>query len=198
MYFITGLPKSKSYEAILVFGDVLSKYSHFIPIKHLYTTRLLAEVFTREVVRLHDIPASILNDRDLIFVSSFWKELFKLQGTQLQMSIIYHPQTILVFGDGLSKYNHFIPIKHLYTTRLLAKILTRDVVRLHDIPASILNDRDPIFVSSFWKELFKLQGTQLQMSILYHPQTDGQMEVEAVQRELQDKDEAIKQLKYQL
>ena len=34
MDFITGLPKSKRYTAILVVVDHLSKYSHFIPLKH--------------------------------------------------------------------------------------------------------------------------------------------------------------------
>jgi len=93
MNFITGLPKYKRYEAIFVVVDRLSKYSHFIPIKHPYIAKILAEIFVREVVRLHGIPASILCDRDLVFVSIFYKEIFKLQRTQLKMSTAYHPQT---------------------------------------------------------------------------------------------------------
>ena len=46
--FIIGLPKSKGYEAILVVVDRLSKYSHFIPLKHPYTARSIAEVFCKE------------------------------------------------------------------------------------------------------------------------------------------------------
>ncbi|GAU45976.1 hypothetical protein TSUD_401160 [Trifolium subterraneum] len=38
-------------------------------------------------------------------------------------------------------------------------------------------DMDPIFISSFWKQLFKLNGTQLRMSSAYHPQSDGQTEI---------------------
>lgn len=93
MDFITGLPKSKGFEAILVVVDRLSKYAHFVPLKHPYSAKTLAEIFTREVVRLHGIPNSIVSDRDPIFVSNFWQELFKLQGTQLKLSTAYHPQT---------------------------------------------------------------------------------------------------------
>jgi hypothetical protein len=91
--FITGLPKSKGYDDVLVVVDMLSKYSHFIMLKHPYTAKSVAELFVKEVVRLHGIPTSIISDRDPIFISLFWKELFKLQGTQLKMSSAYHPET---------------------------------------------------------------------------------------------------------
>ncbi|GAU37038.1 hypothetical protein TSUD_207440 [Trifolium subterraneum] len=93
MDFITGLPKSKGFEAVLVVVDRLSKYSHFILLKHPYTAKSVAELFVKEVVRLHGIPSSIISDRDPLFVSHFWRELFKLQGTQLKMSSAYHPET---------------------------------------------------------------------------------------------------------
>ncbi|KAH1034725.1 hypothetical protein GYH30_054917 [Glycine max] len=91
--FITGLPKSKGYEAVLVVVDRLSKYSHFILLKHPYTAKSIAELFVKEIVRLHGIPTSIISDRDPLFVSHFWMELFKLQGTKLKMSSAYHPET---------------------------------------------------------------------------------------------------------
>jgi hypothetical protein len=50
------------------------------------------------------------------------------------------------------------------------------VVKLHGLPASIISDRDTIFVGHFWRELFKLYKVNLQLGTAYHPQTDGQSE----------------------
>jgi len=84
--FITGLPRSKGFEAILVVVDRLSKYSHFIPLRHPYTARAIAEIFVKEAIRFHGVPNSVVSDRDPLFMSLFWKEFFKLQGTTLKMS----------------------------------------------------------------------------------------------------------------
>lgn len=73
MDFITGLPKSKGYEAVMVVVDRLSKYAHFVPPKHPYSAKTLADMFVKEIVRLHGIPMSIVSDRDPIFVSNFWQ-----------------------------------------------------------------------------------------------------------------------------
>lgn len=60
MDFITGLPKSRGYSIIMVVVDRLSKYGHFVALKPPITTRLVAELFAREVVRFHGIPRSLV------------------------------------------------------------------------------------------------------------------------------------------
>ena len=50
------------------------------------------------------------------------------------------------------------------------------IVSLHAVPVSIISDRDPRFTSRFWKGLMKELGAELNLSIAFHPQTDGQSE----------------------
>ena len=85
--------------------------------------------------------------------------------------------TILVVVDRLSKSAHFLALAHPFTAKMVAEKFVEGVVKLHGMPKSIISDRDPVFMSQFWQEFFKLSGTQLKMSSSYHPQTDGQSEV---------------------
>lgn len=93
MDFIEGLPKSKGYSVIMVVVDRLTKFTHIIPVKHPYNALQIAKLFMDNIVILHGLPKSIVTDRDPIFVSAFWKQLFKLYNVQLHFSTAYHPQT---------------------------------------------------------------------------------------------------------
>nr|GFA02225.1 putative reverse transcriptase domain-containing protein [Tanacetum cinerariifolium] len=58
----------------------------------------------------------------------------------------------------------------------LSRLYLKEVVTRHGIPVLIICDRDPRFTSIFWKAFQKAIGTQLDMSMAYHPETDGQSE----------------------
>ncbi|XP_060177867.1 uncharacterized protein LOC132607805 [Lycium barbarum] len=93
MYFIEGLPSSGHKNFILVVVDRLTKYGHFLTLKHPYTTKEVADLFLHEIYKLHGLPKSIVSDRDSICNSQFWQQLFKSIGTKLNMSSAYHPQS---------------------------------------------------------------------------------------------------------
>ncbi|KAL5546340.1 hypothetical protein UlMin_006027 [Ulmus minor] len=94
MDFVVGLPKTtKSHDAIWVIVDRLTKSAHFIPIKMTYSLEQLAELYVREIVRLHGVPKAIISDRDARFSSKFWKSVQQAMGTKLNFSTAFHPQT---------------------------------------------------------------------------------------------------------
>ncbi|KAL0447826.1 UNVERIFIED_CONTAM: Transposon Ty3-I Gag-Pol polyprotein [Sesamum latifolium] len=98
MDFITHLPPSGGKIVIWVVVDRLSKYAHFVGLPTHFTVVSLAATFSAKIYRLHGIPKSIVSDRDRVFISHFWRELFRLCGTTLKFSSAYHPQT-----DGQTK-----------------------------------------------------------------------------------------------
>jgi hypothetical protein len=98
MYFIEGFPKVGDKSVILTVDDCFSKFAHFIALGHPYTAASVAKAFFDNIVRLHGLPYSIVSDRDTIFTSTFWSELFQLAGVKLPMSLAFHPQS-----DGQSE-----------------------------------------------------------------------------------------------
>jgi hypothetical protein len=83
MEFIVGLPKVGNKYIIMVVVDRLSKYDHFCALPHPFTPVLVAQFFLDHIFKLHGMSTSVVYDRDPTFTSTFWQELFKLQGTQL-------------------------------------------------------------------------------------------------------------------
>jgi hypothetical protein len=94
MDFITRFPrKTKMHDSIMVVVDKLTKAAHFIPLKTTHKDADVADIFLKEVARLHGIPKTIVSKRDSKFTSNFWKGLFKGFRTNLNFSIAYHPES---------------------------------------------------------------------------------------------------------
>lgn len=75
--------------------------------------------------------------------------------------------------DKFTKYAHFITLTYPYIAQKVVEIFLEGIYKLYGLPESIVSDRDKIFTNNFWQHLFKALGTQLDLSNVYHPQSDG-------------------------
>lgn len=79
--------------------------------------------------------------------------------------------------DRLKKGAHFIALMALITSTSVANSFSHEIIKFHGFPKSLLSDRDPLFLGSFWHHLFKQHHTKLLQSSAYHTQIDEQLEV---------------------
>ena len=77
--------------------------------------------------------------------------------------------SIWVIVDRLTKSAHFLLVDTRYLAKKYAKLYLDRIVTLHGVPLTIVSDRGPIFVSSFWEQLQECLGTSLLRSSAYHP-----------------------------
>lgn len=78
-------------DSIIMVIDCLSKMTHFITCKNTFDVNNIAKLLFKEIIWLHGIFPNIISDLDIKLVSSFWRKLWNLLGTDLRLSTAYHP-----------------------------------------------------------------------------------------------------------
>jgi len=93
MDFIMGLPRSnRKFDSIWVIVDRLTKSAHFLPVRSTYTAEDYAKLYIKEIVRLHGVPISIISYCGALFTAHFWRSFQRGLGTQVNLSITFHPR----------------------------------------------------------------------------------------------------------
>ena len=183
--FIEGLPQSRGKDTILVAVDRLSKYAHFLPLAHPFTVASVAQVYFEQVFRLHGLPKTIFSDRDKIFLSTFWKELFTLQQVDLHMSTAYHPQS-----DGQTEV-----VNRCLEGYLKCMTGERPTEWVLWIPLA------EWWYNTNWHSSTGITPYEVvygQPPSLHIPYVQGDSKVEAVDRSLRAREDCIRLLKYHL
>ena len=94
MDFISSLSRlRKERDSIFIVIDKFSKTIHFIYCRKNKDVTNLVNIFFKKVVQLHSVLRSIMSNRDVKFLSYFWKVLWSKLSTKLLFSAICHPQT---------------------------------------------------------------------------------------------------------
>jgi hypothetical protein len=65
IYFINKIPRTmKKHDSIMMVVDKLTKSTHFIPLKLTHKEVNIANIYMREISRIHGVPKEIVYHRD--------------------------------------------------------------------------------------------------------------------------------------
>ncbi|KAH0602908.1 uncharacterized protein H6S33_008558 [Morchella sextelata] len=93
MDFFTGLPESEGYDVIMVVVDRLTKMRHLLPCNTTVNSEDVAQLYLRNIWKLHGLPTHVTSDRGAQFTAKFWKALCKHLDIEARMSTAFHPET---------------------------------------------------------------------------------------------------------
>ncbi|GKD74005.1 putative reverse transcriptase domain-containing protein, partial [Tanacetum coccineum] len=143
-----------------------------------------------EASKVENAPAEMLHGLDqqmkkkenggLYFMDRIWVPLIGDVRTLIMdevhaMRYSTHPRADKMYHDLRDVY-WWPAIREDYKMEKVARFYIDEIVARHEVPVSIISDRDRLFTLRFWQMLQKALGTRLDMSTPYHPQTDGQSE----------------------
>ena len=77
----------------MVVVDSVGKRAHFAEMLTTVTAAGAANLYLRNIWKLHGLPRKVVLDRGPQFVATFMKELYRLLGIEAASSTAYHPQT---------------------------------------------------------------------------------------------------------
>lgn len=86
----------------------------------------------------------------------------------------YHTSAAVV--DRVSKYARLLALSHSFSASTLAQGFLDHIYRLHGAPVEVVSDRDPVFISNFWKEFLKVIKVEQKLAS-YYSQTNGQSKI---------------------
>ena len=94
----------------------------------------------------------------------------------MKLPVVAEKDVVLVVCNRLSKMTHFVATTKGTLAEGLARLFRDNVWKLHGLPESVVSDRGPQFAAELTKESNKMLGIQTKLSMVFHPQTDGQIE----------------------
>ncbi|KAH0607354.1 uncharacterized protein H6S33_002388 [Morchella sextelata] len=92
MDFVTGLPESEGYDTIMVVVDRLTKMRHLLPCNTTVNSEDVAQLYLRNIWKLHELPTHVTSDHGTQFTAKFWKALCKHLDIEARMSIAFQPE----------------------------------------------------------------------------------------------------------
>ena len=102
--FVVGMPVQNQYDTILTVVDKATKMCHFIACTEKISAKEVAQLYWQHVGRIHGIPSVLISDRDVRFTSRFWRELWRVLGTDLRMGSGFHPES----SGQVEKFNQLL------------------------------------------------------------------------------------------
>jgi len=91
-----------------------------------------------------------------------------------KLPVVAGKDAILVVCDWLHKMTHFVATTEGTSAEGLARLFWDNVWKLHRLPESVVSDRGLQFTAELTKELNQMLGIEMKLSMVFHPQTDGQ------------------------